>query len=122
MFSHFVKQTAIFNMEFGFGVFNSIWEHTLNVFVTFSVVVVVVVVVSRRRRRRRPLSVLFATRAAATSRFTIAGWPGTAVSACPDVSNCPSAAQKICIPVLSLDRPARREGQSAQLTPINLRT
>ena len=70
----------------------------------------------------RPVVRLFATRAAATSRFTIAGWPGTAVSACPDVSNCPSAAQKICIPVLSLDRPARREGQSAQLTPINLRT
>ena len=43
----FVKQIVILNIVFGFVVFFCIWEHTLNVFLTF---------VRRRRRRRVPSS------------------------------------------------------------------
>ena len=45
LLAYFVKQVVILNIGFGFCVFNSIWEHTLNVFLTFFR--------SRRRRRRR---------------------------------------------------------------------
>ena len=45
---YIVKQNVVLNIVFGFVVLNSIWEHTLNVFLTFF---------RRRRRHRRPLSV-----------------------------------------------------------------
>ena len=45
LLAYFVKQIVILNIGFGFCVLNSIWEHTLNVFLTFF-----------RRRRRVPSS------------------------------------------------------------------